>query len=47
MPKQYKLRHMPDCIHSILKEKQKQLNESTGRFHSIEQVIYILIRTGA
>jgi len=44
MGKQYRLRHMPESIHSFLKEKQKELNESTGRFHSIEQVIYILIK---
>lgn len=40
----YKLRNMPESIHKLLKKKQKQLNEETGRFHSLEQVIYIILK---
>jgi len=42
--KTYKLRNMPDDIHELLKKKQKELNERTSRFHSLERVVYMLLK---
>lgn len=40
----YKLRNMPPCIHKVLKEKQAEIKAKTGRYHSLEYVIYRIIR---
>lgn len=42
--KMYKLRNMPPNIHRILKEKQAELKRQTGRHHSLELIIYRIIR---
>ncbi|VBB48202.1 hypothetical protein TRIP_D440220 [uncultured Paludibacter sp.] len=40
---QYRLRNIPPKIWEMLKDEQKKLNEK-GYFHSIEKVIYILLK---
>lgn len=35
---------MPPNIHRVLKEKQAELKEQTGRYYSLEFVIYRIIR---
>ena len=42
--KTYKLRNMPDVIHTLLKKKQKEMYEQTKRFYSLERVIYMIIK---
>lgn len=42
--KMYKLRNMPENIHKVLKEKQAEIRAKTGRYHSLEYVIYRIIR---
>lgn len=39
----YKLRNLSDTTHAYLKEKQLELQRKTGRFYSLERVIYIII----
>lgn len=44
--RQYRLRYMPADLYEKLKEIQGNLSEQSGYYHSMEKVIYRLIRKG-
>lgn len=43
---QYRLRNFPEELLKQVKNEQKKMNEKSGYFHSLERVIYKLIKKG-